>query len=71
MLSPYRTQSNVTNKRSKRVSKTNLDNNSHREHDLKRPQMTSKDTDENVKKVNPKNKLEGGDPNNFIHSNRK
>ena len=40
MLSPYRIQPNITNKRTKKASKTNFDNNSHREHDLKRPQMT-------------------------------
>ena len=32
-----------TNKLSKKVSNTNLDNNSLREHDLKRPQLTSND----------------------------
>ena len=41
MLSPYRIQPNITNKRSKIISNTTLDNNSHRQHDLKRPQMTS------------------------------
>ena len=40
MLSPYRIQPNNTNKRTKKASKTNLDNNSHRDHDLKRPRMT-------------------------------
>ena len=43
MLSPYRIQSNITNKRRKEVSNTILDNNSHREHDLKIPQVTSND----------------------------
>ena len=43
MLSSYRIQSNNTNKRTKRVSKTNLKNNSHRQHDLKRPHLTSND----------------------------
>ena len=43
MLSPYRIQPNNTNKRTKKVSNTNLDNNSHREHNFKRPQMTSND----------------------------
>ena len=33
----------ITNKRSKKVSNTNLDNNSHREQDLRRPQVTSND----------------------------
>ena len=41
MLSPYRTQPNITNKRTKRTSNTNFDNNPHRGHDLKGLQMTS------------------------------
>ena len=41
MLSPYRIQSNITNKRTKKVSNTNFDNNPHREHDSKKLQMTS------------------------------
>ena len=41
MLSSYRFQPNNTNKRTKKVSNTHFDNNSHREHELKRPQMTS------------------------------
>ena len=43
MLSPYRIQPNFTNKRSKKISKTTLDKNWPREHDLKRPQSTSND----------------------------
>ena len=38
-LSPYRIQSN---KRTKKASNTNFNNNSHREADVKRPQMTLK-----------------------------
>ena len=41
MLSPYRIHPNNTNKRTKKVKYTNFDNNSHRQHDLERPQMTS------------------------------
>ena len=41
MLSSYRIQPNNTNKRTEKVSKTNFGNNSRRNHDLKRPQMTS------------------------------
>ena len=41
MLSPYRINPNNTNKRSKKVKKTDFDNNSHDEVDVKRPQMTS------------------------------
>ena len=61
MLSLYRIQPNITNKRSKQVSNTTLDNSSHPEHDLKRPQMTSNDfkttSNEPFKK---KNKLKSG-----------
>ena len=45
MLSPYRIQSNNTNKRTKKPSNINFNNNSHRESDvknLKRPRMTLK-----------------------------
>ena len=40
MLSPYRIN---PNKRTKKASNTSFDNNSHRDLDLKRPQMTSND----------------------------
>ena len=43
MLSPYRIQTNNTNKRTKKTLNTNFDNNSHHELDVKRPQMTSND----------------------------
>ena len=43
MVSTYRIQSNTTNKRSKKVSNTNIDNNSHCEHEHKRAQMSPKD----------------------------
>ena len=42
MLSPYRIQSNITNKRTKKSSNSNFNNNSHREPDNRRPQTTSK-----------------------------
>ena len=42
MLSPHRIPPNNTIKRTKKVSKTNFVNNSHRDHDLKRPRLTSK-----------------------------
>ena len=42
MISPYRINPNNTNKQTKKVKNTNFGNNSHHEHDLKRPQMTSK-----------------------------
>ena len=43
MLSPYRILPNITNTRSKKVSNTNLDNNSHRDYDLKRHRLTLND----------------------------
>ena len=67
MLSPYRIQSNKTNKRTKKTLNTNSDNNSHIEHDLKRPRLTSFElkrpqttSDENVKSLRSKNELKGG-----------
>ena len=42
MLSLYRIQPNNTNKRSKKVSNTTLDNNSHYEQDPKSDQLSSK-----------------------------
>ena len=67
MLSPYRVQQNITNKRTKKAENTKFDNNSQREHDLGRPQMTSNDlkrlqatSNENSKKVKTKNNLKGG-----------
>ena len=58
MLSPYRTQPNNTNKRTKKVSNTSFDNNSHRDLDVKRPQMTSIDikTTQTNTKSNKRNK---------------
>ena len=60
MSSPYRIQSNITNRRTKKTLNTILNNNSHREHDLKRPQLTSNDlvTPETIAKCtsNKKNK---------------
>ena len=55
MISPYRIHPNNFNKRIKKGKNTTFDNNSHRDLDLKRPQMTS---NEPVK--NEKSKLEGG-----------
>ena len=64
MLSLYKIRPNLTNKRSKNVLNTNLDNNSYRKHDFKRPQMTSNDlskpetnTEATVKRIsNERNK---------------
>ena len=65
LLSPYRINPNSTNKRTKKTSNTVFDNNSHTNHDVKRPQLTSNDlkvtANEPVK--NKRNKLKGGDPN--------
>ena len=69
MLSPYRINTNNTNKRTKKTSNTNFDNNSHTDHDVKRPQLTSKDLkrpksiSESCHEVEPlksKNNLTGG-----------
>ena len=60
MLSPYRVHPNNTIKRVKKASNTKFDKNSHRDHDLKRPQMTS-----NGNKVKTRNNLKGG----FVHKN--
>ena len=62
MHTPYRIQPNITDKRSKKVSSINLHIISHREHDLKRAQMTSKNTNENGEKVKSKNILRADDP---------
>ena len=40
-LSPYRINPNNTNKRTKKASNGNFDNNSHHESNVKRSQMTS------------------------------
>ena len=42
MLCPYRINPNNTNKRTKKASNGNFDNNSHHESKVERPQMTSK-----------------------------
>ena len=55
MLSPYRINPNNTKKRLKKAKNTNFDNNSHRDHDLERPQSSS-----NSKKVKTKNNLKAG-----------
>ena len=62
MLSPYRIHPNTTNKRSKKVSNRKLNNNSYREHDLKKPQLTSNNlnTTSNQPVKNRKNELKGG-----------
>ena len=62
MLSQYRIKRNNTNKRTKKASNTNFNNNSHRERDLKRPQLTSNDlkTSSNEPVNNKTNKLKGG-----------
>ena len=67
MLSPYRSNPNNTNKRTKKVKNTNFDNISHHEANVKRPQMTSNDfkgsqstSNENSKKTKTKNNLKGG-----------
>ena len=69
MLSPYRINPSITNKRTKKASNGNFDNNSHHESNVKRLQMTSNDvkrpqsiseSHHGVKPVKSKNKLRGG-----------
>ena len=76
MLSPYRIQSNNTNKRTKKTKNTDFDNNSHHESDVKRPQMTSNNLkrpqsvlNENSKKTKTKNNLKGGSVQENIEIN--
>ena len=56
MLSPYRIQSNIANKRIKKAKDTDFENTSHREVDVKRPQMTSNDLKSIQTKSNKKSK---------------
>ena len=56
MLSPYRINPNDANKRTKKASNTNFDNNSHIESDVKIHQMTSSDLKTTQTKSNKKNK---------------
>ena len=67
MLSPYRIQANYTEKRTKKLSNNNFDNNSHGELDVKRPRLTSfdlkttsKESSPEGKPVESKNKLKRG-----------
>ena len=68
MLSPYRINTNNTNKRTKNALIINFDNNLHTNHNVKRPQMTSNDLKRSqlisesseVKPNKSKNKLKGG-----------
>ena len=64
MLSPYIIQPNHTNKRTKKASNGNFDNNSHCDPDVKRPRLTSNDfkTTSNEPIEYRRNKLKGGDP---------
>ena len=52
LLSPHRVQSNNINKRIKKAKNTNSDNDSQPNHDDKRPQMTSNQTNSNKKNKN-------------------
>ena len=75
LLSPYRNQPKNTNKRTKKGSNTNFDNNQHLKRDFKRPQMTSNDIKKSqsisesspeLKSNKSKGKLKGG-ANNKIN----
>ena len=52
MVSPYRNYPNNTNKRAKKTSNTNSDNNADYDSDVKRPQMATSDLKTNTKKKN-------------------
>ena len=72
MLPPYKINPNNSNKRTRKVKNTNLDNNSGHEADVKRPQTTSNDlktpqstSNEKSKKTKTKNNLKGG----FVQEN--
>ena len=56
MLSPYRIQPNITNKRIKKAKNTTFNNDSHHEPNVKTPQMTSNDLKSTQTKSNKKNK---------------
>ena len=56
MLSPYRINLNITNKRIKKTSNTTFDNDLHPDSDVKRLQMTSNDPIQTNRKPNKKNK---------------
>ena len=63
MLSPYRISPNNTKKRPKKTLNTDFDNNSHSEHDITRPQMTSNDLkrpQSTSNKTKTKNNSKGG-----------
>ena len=71
MLSPYRIQPNNTNKRTKKALNTNFNNNSHREPDVKRLQMTRNDLEKTQTKSKKKNKniLKAGSVHDIIEIN--
>ena len=75
MLSPYRINPNNTINEQKRLKNTNFDNNSSRDHDFERPQMTSSDlkTTQTNTKSNKKNKnvLKAGSMQENIQINDK
>ena len=56
MFSPYRIQPNNTNKRAKKASNTNFDNNSHPDFEVKRPRLTSNDPKTNQTNTKSKKK---------------
>ena len=73
MLSPYRIQLNNTNKPANKTSNTNFNNDSYRQPDVKRPQLTSNDVvkPETNTKSNErnKNKINGGSAHENIEIN--
>ena len=71
MHSPYRINPNKTKKRTKKVSKTNFDNISQLNPDVKRPQMTSNDLKRtsNEPAKNRKNNFEIGSVHDNVEIN--
>ena len=57
MLSPYRSNPNNVNNRTKKVENTKFGNNSHHEGDVKRLQMTSNELKTTQTKPNKKTKM--------------
>ena len=71
VISPYRIKPNNANKRTKKVSNTNFNNNSQPNLDVKRPQKTSNDlkTTSNEPVIKKRNKLKGGSFHNNVENN--
>ena len=69
MLSPYRINPKNTNKRTKKTSNTNFDNNSQSDSDVKRLRLTSNDLKTNPKSNKSKHVLKAGSVQENIEIN--